>query len=559
MKRSDFPNTIGTARGKLSIKVVVFIISMGLCCCVSYHFGAEDDPADGGDEAFTRASENGRLANEGLTRARNFVKGWLETADPKTGLIARNLKKSKDIWNAKDSAADNYPFMVLTAAITDRPLFEGRMLDMLRTETKLTSRIGTLPDTYSFSKQDFRDAEPDLDRSIFGASEYIKDGLLPLTEWIGPSPWSERMIGMLDDMWQRAPVETPFGPIVSGGQEVNGEMLQTLSRVYWMTGDRKYLEWAVRLGDYYLLNQHHPTRDEEHLRLRDHGCEIVSGLCELYAMVHFAMPEKKQAYREPIHAMLDRILEVGRNQHGLFYNVINPQTGTHNTTKGGEGIADTWGYTYNGFYTIYLIDGTPAYRQAVLKALGSLNENYRSYDWEGGSADGYADAIESALNLYNRELVPSAAEWIDSEIRVMWGKQQPSGIIEGWHGDGNFARTTIMYCLWKTKGVTIRPWREDVVFGAVQEGDALKMSIRADKGWEGTILFDSPRHKANLQLPLDWPRINQFPEWYTVDSETQYTVHDLTTSSRATYSGRQLYEGIAIGLQPGIEHRLLVK
>ncbi len=91
---------------------IVLVISVGLCCCVSYHFGAED-------KAFVRASENGCLANEGLTRSRNFVKGWLETADPKTGLIARNLKDSKDIWNAKDSAADNYPFMVLTAAITE--------------------------------------------------------------------------------------------------------------------------------------------------------------------------------------------------------------------------------------------------------------------------------------------------------------------------------------------------------------------------------------------------------------------------------------------------------
>jgi len=558
MKRYDFLNTMGVRAVSTHLSrglAIVLVISVGLCCCVSYPFGTED-------EAFAQAAENGRLANEGLTRSRNFVKGWLETADPTTGLIARNLRESKDIWNAKDSAADNYPFMVLTAAITDRPLFEGRMLDMLRTETRLTSRIGTLPDTYSFSKQDFQDAEPDLERSIFGASEYIKDGLLPLTEWLGPSPWSERIIGMLDDMWQRAPVETPFGPIVSGSQEVNGEMLQTLSRVYWMTGDRKYLEWAVRLGDYYLLSQHHPTRDEEQLRLRDHGCEIVSGLCELYAMVHFAMPEKKQAYREPIHAMLDRILEIGRNEHGLFYNTINPKAGTHNTAKGGEGIADTWGYTYNGFYTVYLIDGTLSYRQAVLKALGSLNENYRNYIWEGnnpsGGADGYADAIESALNLYNREPVPSAAEWIDSEIKVMWGKQQPSGIIEGWHGDGNFARTTIMYCLWKTKGVTIRPWREDVVFGAVQEGNVLKMSIRAEKGWEGTILFDSPRHQTNMQLPLDWPRINQFPEWYTVNSETQYTVHDLTANSRVTYTGKQLHEGIAVRLQPGIEHRLVV-
>ena len=61
-----------------------------------------------------------------------------------------------------------------------------------------------------------------------------------------------------------------------------------------------------------------------------------------------------------------------------------------------------------------------------------------------------------------------------------------------------------------------------------------------------------------MKLPLDWPRINQFPEWYTVDSETQYTVHDLTANSRVTYTGKQLHEGVAIRLQPGIEHRLVV-
>src|SRR5690606_11330946 len=197
----------------------------------------------------------------------------------------------------------------------------------LRTERELTSRLGALPDTYSFSRSTFLEEEPDLDRIIFGASEYVKDGLLPLTEWLGASPWSERMIEIVDDIWKEAPVETPYGRIPSDSHEINGEMLQVLSRVYWMTGDRKYLDWAIRLGDYYLLGDHHPTRDSDRLRLRDHGCEIVSGLTELYATLHFADPDKKQTYRDPIYEMLERLLEVGRNEHGLFYNVINPQTG----------------------------------------------------------------------------------------------------------------------------------------------------------------------------------------------------------------------------------------
>ena len=506
------------------------------------------------DRVFKQVAENGRLANEGFIRCRNFVDGWLKYADPKTGLIPRNLSRDKDIWNAQDSAADNYPFMVLTAAITDRPLFEGRMLDMLRTEIKLTSRIDSLPDTYSFPKQGFASDTPDINRIIFGSSEYVKDGLLPLTEWFGPSPWCERMLGILDDMWKHAPVQTKYGKIVSTNQEVNGEMLQTLSRIYWMTGEKKYLQWAIRLGDYYLLDGHHPTRDENKLRLRDHGCEIVSGLCELYATVSFAMPAKKQTYQKPIHEMLDRILQIGRNEHGLFYNSINPQTGRHD-----KGLCDTWGYNLNGFYTVYLIDKTEAYRQAVLKALGSMNEHYKGYKWEGTSADGYADSIESAINLYNREPVASVAKWVDSEIKVMWNMQKSDGVIEGWHGDGNFARTTIMYCLWKTKGLTIMPWREDVVFGAVHDGNLLKISISGNKDWQGKILFDTPRHQTVMKMPLDWPRINQFPEWFTVKAEKNYTVHDLTSNSTATYTGKQLQDGITINLQPGTEKRLLVK
>ncbi|MBN1290570.1 MAG: hypothetical protein JXB48_01940, partial [Candidatus Latescibacteria bacterium] len=220
------------------------------------------------DTQFLQAQKNGIVAAEGFRRCRQFVDGWLKHADPETGLIPRNLTQNKDIWNAQDSAADNYPFMVLTAAITDRPLFDGRMLDMLNTEIKLTSRIGSLPDTYSFSKHGFGDVEPDINHIMFGSSEYIKDGLLPLTEWLGKSPWSDRMIAILDDMWEHAPIETPYGRIISESHEINGEMLQTLSRIYWMTDDKKYLEWAIRLGDYYLLDSHHPTRDVDHIRLR---------------------------------------------------------------------------------------------------------------------------------------------------------------------------------------------------------------------------------------------------------------------------------------------------
>ncbi len=515
--------------------------------------------------ALEEAKTNGFLVNEGFERCRRFVADWLAYADSTTGLIPRNLDESLDIWNAKDAAADNYPFMVLTAALTDENLFKGRMLNMLRTETRLTSRIGNLPDTYSFGKKDFETPEPDLSSVLFGSSEYIKDGLLPLTEWLGLSPWSDRMIAILDDIWKYAPVETAYGDIPATNVELNGEMLQVLSRVYWMTGDQKYLDWAVRLGDYYLLGGHHPTRDFEVLRLRDHGCEIVSGLCELYATLSIADPEKKEVYQPHIHEMLDRILAVGRNDDGLFYNGIYPTNGTVQW----QGTADNFGYTLNGFYSVYQVDSVPAYREAALKVLGVLNAKYRNFDWEKGSSDGYADAIEGTLNLYAREPVASTKEWLDSETQVMWSLQDSShrknarkwkgsGIIEGWHGDGNFARTTIMYCLWKTQGVTAQPWRSDLQLGAVKHGDGIIINFRSDEDWQGTLNFDSPRHQTIMQMPVDWPRINQFPEWFTVESDRAYQMKDIINGSSTKYNGKQLLEGIKVTLKKDMVYTIKV-
>jgi len=501
---------------------------------------------------FDQAALHGNQANEQFVRCRRFVAGWLAQADEATGLIPRNLDRDRDIWNAKDSAADNYPFMVLTAALTDRALFEGRMLDMLHTETRLTSRIDRLPDTWSFSKQTFKTDQPDLPAILFGSSEYVKDGLMPLTEWLGLSPWSERMLGIVDDIWKHAPIETPYGMIPSENVELNGEMLQVLSRLYWMTGKEKYLEYAIRLGDYYLLGGHHPTRDFKSLRLRDHGCEIISGLAELYTAVHFARPEKKKEYYEPIHAMFDSVLAVGRNLHGMLYNTFDPQTGEHDSR-----ICDTWGYNYNGIYSVFLIDGTIAYREAVRHVLGNLQKHYTEHDW--GSADEYADSIEGAINLYNREPVASAAEWIDSEIKDMWRGQRADGVIEGWHGDGNSARTAIMYALWKSQGLTIQPWRADVRCGAVRHGGAIYVSITTDKPYSGRLLFDRPRHSAVMHLPIDYPRINQFPEWFTVALDKRYVIHYVGDNSDDTRTGQELLEGVPLELKPGVELRLIIK
>jgi hypothetical protein len=516
--------------------------------------------------AFTQAARNGRLANEAFDRSDRLMMDWLTLADPRSGLLPRNTTNDTDIWNAKDCAADLYPFLVLTAWFTRPELYAGGMQQLLLTETALTSRIGRLPDTYSFSKQGFAEARIDTASIMFGGSEYVKDGLMPITELLGVTPWRARMIGIVDDLWRYAPIETPVGRIVSLDPEVNGDMLLVLSRIYWMTREPKYLEFAIRLGDYYLLGGHHPTRDFATLRLRDHGNEVVSGLTELYATLLKVQPTKAAIYRAPIHEMLDRILAVGRNDDGLFYNAIDPRAGKATDAA----IADNFGYVLNGYYTIYQLDGTSAYRDAVIRALGSLNAKYRGFNWENLGQDGDADAIEGAMYLYNREPVPSAAEWMDYQIRWMWSKQDSAhrsglekwrgrGIVEGGYADGNFNRTSLMYALWKTQGTSAHPWRRDVRFGAVRRGEELLVTVEADSAWTGALRFDVPRHRVNLGLPADWPRINSYPEWFTVEAGRRYLVTDLATKKSTTRDAADLARGLAVTIRAGERVQLRVK
>jgi hypothetical protein len=177
---------------------------------------------------------------------------------------------------------------------------------------------------------------------------------------------------------------------------------------------------------------------------------------------------------------------------------------------------------------------------------------------QSGTADGYADSIEGAITLYNRERVEAVVDWIDTEIRTMWAKQKSDGVIEGWHGDGNSARTSLMYALWKTQGVTIRPWRADVRFGAVADGGRVLLTFTADAPWDGVVIFDRPRHREFMKLPLDYPRINQFPEWFTVREDDRCAVRS-DGGAPALYPGRALRDGLPLKLTPGVEVRWVVE
>ena len=510
---------------------------------------------------FARARANAEAAADVLGRCHRFVEGWLRHRDPATGLLPQNLQSP--LWTPENSAADNYPFMVLTSYWTDRQLLEGPMREILNAETLRTTRVRSLPDTVSLGTGAWARPTLDMNALIFGAAEYCKDGLLPVAELMGRGEWFERLRQMAHDLCLEAPVQTDFGPLPSDGAEVNGETLQMLCRLYRATGDPVMRDMVWRLAEAYFrevlprnnglpchfwdFGQHQPR--DARLSLNDHGNEIVGGLAEAVLLLRDypppppatpgAMgPDPYVQYRAAFLGMVDRLLEIAVDEHGVWRGMVDTATGT---ASGGP--PDTWGYAMNAVYVAYLLTGDGKYRAAVRRAVEGI-----CYTREWNGADSYADSIESGLVLLNRIPVAATFRWVEEMVAKMSAIQQPDGIIEGWHGDGNVARSWLMFAMWKTGGVRAAPWREDLRYGACLAGDRMYLTVSADQPWAGRLYFDRPRHREYLNLE-DYPRLNQFAEWYPVEATSAYEVARDAQSQVVT--GTMLREGWPVSVQPG--------
>ena len=105
-----------------------------------------------------------------------------------------------------------------------------------------------------------------------------------------------------------------------------------------------------------------------------------------------------------------------------------------------------------------------------------------------------------------------------------------------------------MHNLWKSKGTYLQPWQPSAKLGAELKGDTLHLTITSSDRWQGRLIFDQARHTTQLKLPADWPRINQFPEWFTVSSGDQYQLIDVQGNDSRQFSGEALLDGIIINL-----------
>lgn len=506
---------------------------------------------------------NAEQAREALQRSNRVLHAYLKRVDPVTGLLPR--RGGENTWYVRDSGADLYPFLVMAAYFTDRGVYENEMQAILRNELLYSTRIGRLPDNVLPGGEGFEAKDANLDAIIFGSCEYAKDGLLPLTELLGHHGWYARMIGIADDLIANAPYVTRYGRIPSLSAEVNGEFLQVLSRLLFDTHDPRYLDQGVAITRFYFdevipksnglpahmwdLKTGQPA--SERFVLSDHGNEIVAGLSEFVMYLKDTKHPGFGTYAQALATLVNVLLDTGLNDDGVWVSALS----TKDRSVLDARHAHCWGYLFNGVYTAYLITGEQRFLDATKRAMKAVTEKPTYLDDPDGSgrnykSNAYSDAIESAIVFANRMPDDTLFTVLDTCVARFLARQREDGIIEDWYGDGNYVRTALMYALMKSQGTWIEQWRTDVKLGAVRTGDGVFLTIGADDAWEGHLRFDIARHKAYFNLPVNYTRLNEWPEWFTVAMDRLYSVY-VGESGPVVRTGAELVQGLAVRVPAG--------
>ncbi|MFH1071732.1 MAG: hypothetical protein V1794_19095 [Candidatus Glassbacteria bacterium] len=520
-----------------------------LAVLVGVNYGFADD--------LEIARRNGSQANEALVRSRKALDAWWARRDPVTGLLPRSGKEPA--WYVRDSAADLFPFLALAARFTDRPRWEAGVFELLRDEVLWSTRVGALSDDVPAGGKGFVNKELDMDRLIYGSCEYAKDGLLPLVELTGEPAFLDRLIGIAEAIINQAPYIGRFGRLPSREAEVNGQFLQVLSRLAWRTADPWYVDQAVNIARFYFeevipksgglpahewdLGRGAPAVSEFHFN--DHGNEIAGGLGELMICLKETGRPQYETLAPKYAALVDRLLEVGLNADGVWITSCRLDGEPLDTLH-----AHCWGYLFNAVYSAWLLTGDERYLAAVKRAMQAVTDKPAYLDdpaggGRGWGSDAYSDAIESAIVLLNRLPDPRTELAVDSAVVRMLGRQRSDGIVEDWYGDGNYVRTALMYALMKSKGCWIEDWRPDLALGAAGSGDeGLVLAVESESPWSGRLHFDYPRHRLHWNMTVNYPRLNEWPEWFTVEPNRLYEVQ--VGKMRQVYSGAEMIRGILL-------------
>jgi hypothetical protein len=103
-------------------------------------------------------------------------------------------------------------------------------------------------------------------------------------------------------------------------------------------------------------------------------------------------------------------------------------------------------------------------------------------------------------------------------------------------------RTALLYALMKSQGCRPAAWREGLDLSARREGPALRLTLNQ----QAVIEFDYARHRRVLNFRKNYVRLNEFPEWFTVDENSLYQLEPAAGGEPQIRLGAELIQGVPL-------------
>ena len=549
----------GVARGRFLAAVSVVVLATSAVA-------AADTPVRPAekiipDPLLDQCLERGESYAECGLSARRLLQGWMKNNyDPETKLVFRKVRGRRLRWDYHDVAADYYSSLVHVANhVAPETIQPGAKLhETLLASQRICATANGIPGVYYHDT-----GKVEGEATYLALSEWLRDGLIRIVENLGAENiWYDELCRLSDAMIRVAKDRGGLYSQCSDSTEALGNMLQSLSRLYVISGDKRYLEAAEEIGDALLLDPKIDTfrkMVERRDSFRDHGCELVPGLAELFVVECRLGGERARSYREPLMKVLDQILQSSAHpETGLFCGDLDKRGNTVWLQP-----PDTWGYVLFSYENFDRATGTDRYREAIEKPIRWLLENRKNFAqckeaklWpHAAHRDTWSDSHESMIILANRLGIfdRQVFEWLDwmtlqSEHRKHLDKQY--GPYINAHDDGSTGRCLCTHMMACSQGVRHEPFQEGLRIGAMPFGDGLVLSLESANPYEGKLRFERPRGVYPTGT-LDWARLNEMPEWFVVEPERKYIV-TLNGSQEMVTSGRELIDGVSIAVEPGV-------
>lgn len=456
---------------------------------------------------------NAALAADALTRATRIHDAWMSLRNPSTKLFPQSATNPE--WNYRNTAADFFGFEFALAQELNLPSVP-LLRETLQAERAANPAGATGGLCRAIDSSSGRTGGQTARERMFATCEYLKDGLTPLYERHGDPAVLERMKELADAIIASSAVQSRLGKIPSRDSEINGDVLQAFGRLGFACGPKsgeKYHAMLATIADA-IVGQMltHPEASGVPLhfydyqtdrfssgvvRLRDHGNETAVGLAEAFATAVALKSDPAWAasadrWAEPLARMYEIILARGVNADGLLVTQLDGGGGggpkpqpRHELTITDPEPCDNWGYLLTGVLLFIQAEQrhnsiAPARLDALLARVDAValavirTDNLR---WEGDNPDGFADTIESAIQIaaHRPAIRERLLNWADTQIVHLFQAQKPDGFCTGDYLDGNILRTAMMYADAR------RPLQQTVPIN-------------------------------HMRLPWNWPRINAWPD-----------------------------------------------